>query len=61
MQCDVTLSQHARTEGACNAEQRRFPESDVNQLITVCGKPEPTTTEVIMDRIKTTIKMACVE
>jgi len=61
MRRDVTLSQHARKAGACNGKQRRFPESDVNQIITVCVKPEPTTTELIMDRMKITIKIACVE
>jgi hypothetical protein len=46
---------------ACINTERQFPESDVKQLITLCGNMELATTEVIMDQIKTVIKIVCVE
>lgn len=57
----LTKWRHMRSVDMTYSEQRQFLESDVNQLITVWGNPEQTTSEVIMNQIKTVIKIACVE
>lgn len=57
----LTKWRHMRSADMTYSEQRQFLESDVNQLITVWGNPEQNTSEVIMNQIKTVIKIACVE